>query len=319
MATVEADGGYTYASDVSAHRQVVHDICEINALLDETPIDFGAVSILYREGEHSVNPDGSVRSIGDFASATDRAHGLAEYYGMPTPLDAFVTAALEGSGMFDGASDEVRRQGVQKGIQNQVMIAWVMHELNTALDKATEGDFDPASGAPHNWDEAWAFYHGAEPGCAPYATAESRAENFGTLTDDDVSAANAAIREAMNAGREALLASEVAGAEEAAEAVRREIFVTYSQAVIRYATIAAEDVAAGDAEAASTHQAEGYAFWRVIEATAAAAGADADTVNAILGLDHEPAANGGGEEVRVALQPAWDALGITPEDIGTLD
>ena len=46
---------------------------------------------------------------------------------------------------------------------NQVMIAWVIHELNAAMDKAADGNFDVASGAVHNWDEAWAFYHGSAP------------------------------------------------------------------------------------------------------------------------------------------------------------
>lgn len=312
-----SDGGYSYASDVSAHRLVVEDVCTINALLDEEQIDFESVATIYRDGEHSVNADGSVRSLGGFASATDRAHGLDEYYETPTPLDEFVTAAIDGSGPFEGTSDAVRRQGVQKGVQNQVMVAWMIHELNSALAKAADGEFDAAEGAPHNWDEAWAFYHGSQPDCAPFATAAKRAENFGTLTGDGEAEANAEILEAMNAGRDALVHSETAGVAQAAEQIRRAIFITYSQAAIRYASIAADDIASGEAEAAATHQAEGYAFWRVIEAVAAEAGADVETVNGILDLDSEPG-GGDGDDVRAALQPAWAELGISDEDIGIL-
>ena len=173
------DGGYAYASNVDSHVLVVQDICGIGDLLDAG--DFDAVAAIYSDGINSVKPDGSIRSIGGFASRDDRNHGLDEYYGTPTPLDVFVTAALEGTGMFAGQSDAVRAQGVEKGIQNQVMVAWVVHELVTALTKAAEGNFDIQSGAVHNWDEGWAFYHGTTPGCAPYATGNKRAGNFGTL------------------------------------------------------------------------------------------------------------------------------------------
>ncbi|MGI9597178.1 MAG: hypothetical protein ACR2QK_13525, partial [Acidimicrobiales bacterium] len=65
-------------------------------------------------------------------------------------------------------------------------------------------------------------------------------------------------------------------------------------------------------------QAEGLAFWRVIEAYVAPVGADFDTVNAIFDLGQEPGANGFGDEVRAALEPAWQSLGITPAEIGEL-
>ena len=304
---------------MSAHRLVVVDVCEVNELLDAEPIDFSAVGAVYRDGGNSVNADGSVRTLAGFATADDRgAHGLAEYYGTPTPLDDYVTAALDGSGVFEGTSDAVRRQGTQKGIQNQVMVAWAVHELNSALAKAAEGDFDAAEGAPHNWDEAWAFYHGAEPGCAPYNTANSRADNFGTTAADGTTArANEAILAAMIEGRDALLAGDAQGAEDAATEVLRNLVVTYSQAAIRYATLVEEDLSAGDTDSAAEHRTEGQAFFRVIEATVAGSGADVDAVNAVFDLS-APAENGDGDTVRASLQPAWDALGISDDDIGQL-
>lgn len=317
-AATSSDGGYEYATDVSAHRLVTLDVCEIKELLDGQPIDFTAIDRIYRDGSNSVNEDGSVRTLAGFATSEDRLHGLADYYGTPVPLDDFVSGAIEGEGLFSGASEAARAQGVEKGIQNQIMVAWVIHELEAALQKASEGDFDPQAGAVHNWDEAWSFYHGAEPGCAPHATADSRASDFGTLGSDGATAeTNEQILAAMTAGRDGLLASDAAAAEAAAEEIRRAIFVTYSQAAIRYATLAARDVEGGDVAAASAHRAEGLAFWRVIEAIAARAGGEVDTVNAIF----DPAAGpgtGGGEEVREALVPAWEALGIAEEDIGRL-
>ncbi|MGH8913271.1 MAG: FEA1-related lipoprotein, partial [Acidimicrobiia bacterium] len=265
MAT-PGDGGYEYASNVSAHRLVTLDVCEVKDLLDQEPIDYAAIETIYVAGENSVNDDGSLRSLGGFATAEGRLHGLDDYYGTATPLDDFVSEAIAGDGMFAGVSNGVRSQAIEKGTQNQIMVAWVVHELNTALTKAGDGDFDPASGAVHNWDEAWAFYHGAEPDCAPYATANGRASNFGTQgSDGETAQANEQILAAMIAGRDALLASDAGGAESAAEEIRQAFFITYSQAAIRYATLVPGDVEAGDADTAAAHQAEGLAFWRVIE------------------------------------------------------
>lgn len=312
------DGGYEYASDVSSHRLVVADICGIGDLLDAG--DFAAVETIYRDGVNSVNSDGSVRSIGGFAARDDRSHGLDAYYGTPTPLDDFITAALDGTGIFEGASDAVRAQAVEKGMQNQVMVAWVVHELNTAIAKADDGDFDVASGAVHNWDEGWAFYYGAEPGCAPYATGDKRAANFGTVGSDGTTAlANEAILDAMIGGRDALLAEDADGARAAAAEAVRGLVIIYSQASIRYATLVETDVADGDTETAEAHRAEGLAFFRVIESIVADNGADVDAINGVYDLDAEPGSTGGGDEVRAALAPAWDALGISDADIGELE
>lgn len=316
---VGEDGGYEYASDVSSHRLVVEDICEINSELDADSIDFDSVAAIYVDGMHSVNSDGSVRTLAGFASAPDRMHGFDEHYDSDTPIDDFVVAAIEGTGGFEGESDAVRRQGVQKGIQNQTMIAWVIHELNAALAKAGDGSFDAEEGAPHNWDEAWAFYHGSAAQCGPFATADKRGADFGTLADDgETSLANEAILAAMNEGREALLAEDADGAEDAADEVLRQVVIIYSQATIKYAALVPEDLEAGDADTARVHQAEGYAFFRVVEPILADAGADVDAVEAVLSLENEPGVNGGVDEVRSALQPAFDTLGISDEDIGQL-
>lgn len=315
---VDAEGGYSYASDVTAHRQVTLDVCEIKELLDvETP-DFDAAAAIYADGEYSINSDGSVRTLAGFATADDRLHGLDAHYGTATPLDDWMKESLGATGRFADASDGVRAQAVEKGVQNQILVAWVLHELNTALEKAEAGDIDPDDGAPHNWDEAWAFYHGAAPECAPFATASSRAENFATLTDDGMALVNEGIVDAMNEGRDALIDGDGQAAADAVDEIIRNLVITYSQAAIRYATLVGQDVDGGDLDAAMEHRVEGLAFFRVIEALVADRGADVDTVNAVFDLGAEPGSTGGPDEIRSALQPAWDTLGITPDDIGTL-
>ena len=199
---------------------------------------------------------------------------------------------------------------------NQIMVAWVVHELGSASGKAADGNFDSASGAPHNWDEAWAFYHGAEPGCGPFATANKRGADFGTVgADGETALANEAILAAMIEGRDALYAGNTAGVDAAAAEVTKQAVIIYSQATIKYATKVLSDIANGDAAAARTHQSEGYAFWRVIEPYIGGV-ADSDAINAILHLENE-AGSGGGDDIRAALQPAWDALGIEAADVGT--
>jgi hypothetical protein len=222
-------------------------------------------------------------------------------------------------GRFAAAGDGVRAQSIEKGIQNQVMVAWTIHELESALAKAADGNFDTADGAPHNWDEAWAFYHGSSPACAPYTTADKRAGDFGTTGSGTTAAANEAILEAMNTGRDALVEGDADAARAAADEVVRNLVITYSQASIRYASLVPSDVANNDLDAATEHRAEGLAFFRVIEAIVAEAGADVGTINAVYDLNGDLGDGGNGDDVRAALQPAWDSLGIAVADIGVLD
>ena len=48
-------------------------------------------------------------------------------------------AAIDGTGDFAGTSDTVRYQGVAKLTANMGMIAYTIHELNTAVGKADAG------------------------------------------------------------------------------------------------------------------------------------------------------------------------------------
>ena len=102
---------------------MILDICDINAIVGD--YKWSEISEIYANGVNSVKSDGSVRTIGGFAAGEGKKHGVDTYYGTATPLDDFVSAALNGTGVWAGESDAVRKQGVQKGIKNQTMIAWV--------------------------------------------------------------------------------------------------------------------------------------------------------------------------------------------------
>ena len=258
------DGGYEYASNVDNHRMLMGDVCDIKDL--SGAYDWDAVSDIYENGEHAEKSDGSYRTLQGFASASGKNHAYDSYYGADGSWHDFVDAAIGGTGAFAGESDTVRDQAVEKGIQNGVMTAYAIHELNAAIIKAEAGNWGPDD-AQHAWDEGWAFYHGPDDsdhdydGCGPFATAAKRGGNFGTGD-----ATNIATLAAMNAGLTALENEDMQGVIDARDEVLRQIVIVYSQASVRYASKMTADLADGDTADYDKHQAEGHAFYRVIEA-----------------------------------------------------
>ena len=201
-----------------------------------------------------------------FADAAGKNHAYDDYYGADGSWNDFVSAAIGGTGPFAGESDTVRDQATEKGIQNGVMTAYAIHELNAAIIKAEAGNWGPDD-AQHAWDEGWAFYHGPDDanadydGCGPFATAAKRGGNFGTGD-----ATNIATLAAMNDGLTALKNEDMQGVIDARDEVLKNVVIVYSQASVRYASKMTDDLAAGDTADYDKHQAEGHAFYRVIEA-----------------------------------------------------
>ena len=312
-----AIGGYKPASDVVSHSLVVVDVAEINALLGADKIDFAAVKALYEDGKNSVKSSG-IRTIAGFARS-ERSERIWDdytaYYNDPTWLDTYVTHAIDGTGPFEGEADGVRKQGIQKGIQNQIMIAWALHEVVAAEEKVAAGNIDVNKGAPHNWDEWWAFYHGdndAAPKGSPFATADKRGGNFGTG-----SAVNDALLKATNEGLEASKSGDASALAAAADEILRQVTITYVQATIRYGSKMQADLEAGDDAKARIHQAEGWAFFRVIEPLVAKANASsAKDLNAIYNLENQPSKSAA--KVLSAIEAAYSGLNITKAEVGTL-
>jgi hypothetical protein len=208
-----------------------------------------------------------MKTLEQHASVSGKKHGLSEYYEVDAPLHDYLMAALDGTAMFTGASDSVREQAVEKGVQNQILTAYAIHELNSAITKAEAGNFG-VDDAQHAWDEGWGLYHGTDEAvsCSPYATGDKRAANFGTADTEGTALANSAILEAMKEGLIALQAEDLAGAIDARDKILKNLVIIYSQATIRYAQKMNTDATV---EEAQTHQAEGYSFWRVIESSVA--------------------------------------------------
>ena len=263
--TSGTDAGYTYASDVENHRALMKDLCDIKtAASSDGGYDFATAKDIYTNGKNAEKSDGSFRTLAGFAAADGKKHKYDDYYNMSGAVGKHIMDAMEGTGDFTNTSNTVRYQGIAKLTANMGMVAYTIHELNSAVAKADAGNVDNDSGAPHNWDEGWAFFHGPEEdwSCSPAYTMKKRAADYGTETDG-VSNALTATTNAMVDGLAALQAEDSAGYTAATNTVVKNVIITYSQATLKYAS------KMDNAESGEKYQVEGYAFWKTIEAYAA--------------------------------------------------
>ena len=267
VSTMDAsDAGYTYASNVDNHRSLMKDLCDIkSAASSDGGYNFAEAKNIYQNGKNAEKDDGTFRTLAGFASAEGKKHGYDDFYNMTGSVDAHIMHAMDGTGVFTNASDTVRYQGIAKLTVNLGMVAYTIHELNSAIAKADAGNVDNDSGAPHNWDEGWAFFHGPDEdyGCSPAKVMEKRAGDFGTTNTAGVAQTFVATEAAMVSGLAALQAQDSAGYTSAANTVVKNLIITYSQAVIKYTSKMDSNTTA------EKYQAEGYAFWKAIEAYAA--------------------------------------------------
>ena len=307
-------GGYVPVSDVAGHAKISLDLCTILDLLERFPVDYSAITALYREGGQSRNADGTPRALDKFASgAREKEYVLGAYERQLGAgwMDAFVEAALAGTGPFASEPEPVRRAALRIGLRDQLPVAWAFHEMDAAVEKLRRGDVALATGAPHNWDEVWAYYHGERPECTAHITAEARGRDFGTG-----SAVNAGILAAMKRGLAALLAGDSTSAAKARAQVVRQMSIPQLQAVHRSAILLDAALARGDADQARVAQAEGWAHYRVIEPRVSLAdSSSARTLRDVFELRSPPAA---GSEAKVAraVAAAAKGLGIRQSELG---
>ena len=262
--TSVTDNGYTYVSDVENHRALMQDLCDIkDAASSAGGYDFATAKSIYADGKNAQKDSGDYRTLGGFASATGKNHEYDNYYGADGSIGAHIMAAMDGTGDFEGTSDTVRYQGIAKLTVNMGMVGYTIHELNAAIAKAEAGNWG-TDDAQHAWDEGWAFFHGPEAnyGCSPAKVMEKRAADFGTADADGNAATFIATRNAMNDGLTALQNEDMQGVTDARDEVLKNLVIVYSQAVLKYTSKMDSN------DTAEKYQAEGYAFWKAIEAYA---------------------------------------------------
>jgi hypothetical protein len=308
-----AMGGYAPVSDVGQHAKLSLDLCDVNAALDAA--NFAAATAVYRDGKNSAEGAGK-RTLGNFATESRELEdtlGRYQRYLGASWLDAFVSAALNGTGPFAGESEAVRRQAVQKGARDQIVVAWVLHELDAALQKAAKASYTKASGAPHNWDEVWAYYHGEKPECSPFATAQASEEQFGVGT-----LITRRLQLFAKDGLKATVDKKASAVRSARDQIVRDITISYVQSVISAASKIDAALAAGKADEARVTQARGWAYYRVIEPLIAKVNTtSAETIHGVFDLAAKPAA-GSVAKVTAAFASAYGPFGIAPADVGEL-
>jgi len=309
-------GGYQPVSDVAQHARMSLDVCEINRLLDARPVDFAGVAAVYRHGRFSDESEGVKRTLGKFAGESRQSEdtlGRYERYLSAGWLNAFIGDAIEGVGAFAGASEAVRREAVRIGVRDQIMVAWALHELDAAIEKAGKGSFTKKSGAPHNWDEVWAYYHGEKPECSPFATAQRSEVEFGVGT-----LITRRLQLFSKDGLKALVGKNALAARTARDQIVRDITITYVQSAILAASKIDAALAQGKADEARVAQAEGLAYYRVIEPLIAKANTtSAKAVAGVFDLATKPAV-GSAAKVAAAFSTTYGPLGIAPADVGEL-
>jgi len=141
--------------------------------------------------------------------------------------------------------------------------------------KVQKGNTDDAKGAPHNMDEAWAYYAGAADatGDRPYSlssTARKRERDFNIVGKLD-SGIQSALSRALAASRAGDAQKLARGADEA----RGYINTIFYLASLRYAARLANDT---DAKVKEIHLAEGWAFFQTIRAAVGSADSKAAQV-----------------------------------------
>lgn len=181
--------GYRAVSQVNDHNALPRDIGDIHALLsvidDGQQIDFAAIQAIYEQGKNSIKAKGSVRTIAAFVDGVDGSKPeknfenlfpvAFDYFGQPGFLEDFLGSAIRGEGRFAAASDKARAEAIKAGLYT-ALAYWVRFELRYSAYKAQAGNFACPKGAPHNWDEGFAFYYGPNGRYSLYAFIEALAK-----------------------------------------------------------------------------------------------------------------------------------------------
>lgn len=319
--------GYTTVSDVTIHNKVPSDIWEIDQLLGQSPVDWVAIQQMYEKGKHSVKPDGSIRTLNGFASTPDnfkkyspeavaffKDKGICQLAPIENFqctegkfVDEFVEFyAINGKGPFADTSDKARGAAVKAGLA-VLMSYWVRLEFGKALDKVKDGNYEPLEGAPHNWDEAFAFYWGPEGKYSLYALAADLSSRY-QLTES----INTAFFQALLDGLKKMV-DEKASPQAAADAGNKQLIRLFVLAAL---DAAKELDAATDDAAKAAARWRGFGYWMAIGHAIAKADASAATtfqdVFYTKKIDTEPF-----KAIQEAVKKSLTGLGFQEADFGT--
>ena len=267
-------------------------------LLDE-PASFPAVLDMFRKT--GLAGSGDTTRVGEPVWDS-----FVAYFGSATWMTDYIERAADNEATpttYTAAREEMIEKTIRDAIATQAILS--------DLYRGSRGVTDAHD---RYWNHGAAKYIGTsdDRSVTVYNRANKRALNFGTLgTDGETAVANEAVVAALNAGATASSAS-VRAAQY--EIVKKQIFVIYSQCVLRYANYL--DGAFMDGGEYADHQAEGQAFWRVIAPFVKAVNANGATfLEGIFDLSRETS-----ERTHYCRAKAiLGDLGVTDAEIGTLE
>jgi hypothetical protein len=238
---------YTVKSVVNPSMDMSKSVCAIKGLLGEGSID--AVEAVYTlQG---------LQCLANQNNGNDVTQMYVSYFESATWIDDMIHAAMHGEKGW--TSVEAQKEGIEKGVMDQVLTHGVVQRLTDSISFMAAGNVNLAL---HAWDSAYALYVGHNDGCAPYARAVKRASNYATYatTGEPDALANEQVLLAMVGGQAAILAGK--SPVDHANEVMNSMAVTYFQASLRYLhkmdTDLAKDLAYDE------HRGEGKAFWNVV-------------------------------------------------------
>jgi len=380
MGSWQTLAGYQTASDVGPHAMIDLDMAEFETQCGlKTAAGFTEALRIYEKGGNGTcavaNANGagcaagaaygnsrksdSIRTLKGFATkdySTAKLRGTdGGKYGEKLPpiyacywndwkwADSFVTNS------YSNVKDNGRAELMKKGANYQAVWMYVLHELEDAIGDCYAGDITandntPTGGAPHAWDEGWAFYAGSlvaataadsaktstvsKEGTLIWELSEKRGADFGTLDTTGPSKANVGLVADFIDGRDKIIAANCAGAEPVIDKIITKMTIPLIQGTIKYAWKAdpanAGDCSADAGKTALTASDNCVKSWTEGWAFAAALLPQLDQcdpeVASVVRHNLDAGATGpmqcGFATVKTAIESCYTKLGVTCADIG---
>ncbi|KAL9139577.1 CAP-Gly domain [Amphidinium carterae] len=209
-------------------------------------------------------------------------------------------------------------------VYSAVLTMYTTHELESAISKANDNNIDDASGAPHAWDEGWAFYYGSHPDAGKYSAWEfawKRDTDFAYDSDGNMANGSIVVSEEIEyhfiSGLKASREGDVAAMIEARNNIYRLLALTSIRAALKYAYQAQYGNGGGYSE---DYHMEGWVY--LLAGAGWIEQAKSGTASAALGLlDYSLTSDQLDSDlycaVQAALIPAYEALGLDCAKVGT--
>jgi len=306
----------------------------------------------------------TIRTIKGFATkdySSDKLTGVSDNGWYNEPLPKLYKAYWKAQGWTDAqanvwadtfitkdysaiSKDSGTNQLIKKGANYQAVWMYVLHELEDAIGDCKAGDINandgnPTGGAPHAWDEGWAFYAGSQvadtaakavtdDGTLIWELAEKRGSDFNTQDATGPAKVNVNLLAEFIAGRDLIIDAKCTEAEALIDKIITQMSIPLIQGTLKYAY--SSDPASGSYCASDAGKnamtasddcvkawAEGWAFAagilpRINECSATAA----TTIKTNLDITATAPVKDGYAKVRDAMESTYTCLGITAADVG---